>query len=123
MVQIVVKKDFIEYNENGFARKRDNFLEKAPQLITDGILPQEATEAIIQLLQEDKTRCEQKNMDQKTAHNSRIIYSKGHSPVEKSLREYKKIIDETPTVTPETKLDLGLVNEIKLRQPITRNQT
>ena len=113
MVQIVVKKDFIEYNETGFGQKRDNFLGKAPQLITDGLLPKESTEAVIQLLEEDKARCDQKNTDKKTAHDSRIIHSVGHIPVEKSLREYKKMIDDTPTVTPATKLELGLVNENK----------
>ncbi|WP_372645517.1 hypothetical protein [Ancylomarina sp.] len=111
MVQIPVKKSFIETNVVGFSTKRENFLEKAPQLIADGILPKEATEAVIKLLQDDRTRLNQKNMDQKTAHDSQIIYSKGHCPVEKGLREYKKIIDETPGISPETKIELGLVDE------------
>ncbi|MUP40065.1 hypothetical protein [Labilibaculum euxinus] len=114
MAQIVIKKDFIEYNEAGFARKRDNFLDKAPQLVTDGLLPKESTDSIIQKLQADKTRCDQKNADQKIARDSRTIYAAGHSSVEKSLREYKKIIDLTPGITPELKLELGLVNESKV---------
>ncbi len=113
MAQILVNKSFIETNANGFASKRDNFLEKAPQLVIDTILPKEATENLILLLQEDKARFDQKNMDQKASHDSRITYTKGHNPVEKALRDYKKLIDETPTVSPETKLDLGLLNESK----------
>lgn len=113
MVQIPVKKSFIESSETGFARKRDNFLDKAPQLVADGVLPKEATENLIQLLQGDKSRYEQKNMDQQTAHDSRIIFTQGHPPVEKALRGYKKLIDDTPSISPETQLDLGLVNETK----------
>ena len=120
MAQIVIKKDFIEHNEAGFARKRDNFLAKAPQLVIDGLLPKEPTDSIIQELQVDKTRCDQKNADQKIARDSRTIYAAGHSSVEKSLREYKKIIDLTPGITPELKLELGLVNESKVESTTSK---
>ncbi len=114
MVQIVVKKDFIESNEEGFAQKRDNFLQKAPQYIEAGILPKDVTDALIAELQEDEASRDKKNMDKKTAHDSRLAYVNGHKTVEKNLRDYKKVIDNTALVTPEIKQELGLVNEDKV---------
>jgi len=114
MVQIIIKKDFIESNEEGFAQKRDNFLLNAPKYIESGILPKDATDTIIAELQADETRRNQKNIDQKVSYDSRKIYVSGHNQVSKNLREYKKMIDNTPLVTPEIKLELGLVNEDRI---------
>jgi len=114
MVQILVKKDFIESNEEGFAQKRANFLQKAPQYIDSGILPKDISDALIAELQEDETSRNKKNMDKKAAHDSRLAYVNGHKTVEKSLRDYKKVIDNSPSVTPKIKQELGLVNEDKI---------
>jgi len=114
MVQILVKKDFIESNEEGFAQKRDNFLQKAPQYIDSVILPKDISDALITELQEDEASHDKKNRDKKAAHDSRLAYVNGHKRVEKSLRDYKKAIDNSPLVSPEIKQELDLLNEDKI---------
>ncbi len=114
MVQIPVKKDFIESNEEGFAQKRDNFLQKAPQYIDSGVLPKDISDALIAELQEDEASRDKKNRDKKTAHDSRLAYVSGHKKVEKSLRDYKKAIDNNSSVTTEIKQELGLLGNEKM---------
>lgn len=128
MVTITVKKDFPAKIEEIFAQKRDNFLEKAPQYIIDGILPKESTEALIVALTEDKMRRDKKNEDKKTAHDSSIVFHEGHPPLEKQLRIYKKVADNNPLITPEIRLELELYSEEKAettdnKQPDLKGKT
>ena len=57
---VITKKEFPETKEINFSRKRDNFIEKAPQYIEAGILPREETEAVIQALKEEKLLVDKK---------------------------------------------------------------
>jgi len=111
MVQISVTKDFIESTEEGFAEKKENFIQIAPKYVEDGILPAVETEALIAKLNADEESRKQKNTAKKLAHDSRLSHVAGHKVMEKDLREYRKLIDSIPEVTPEIKQKLGLVNE------------
>ena len=113
MVTFTYKKDFPASNEEDFAQARDNFLAKAPQYIIDAILPKVETEAFIDVLLEDKVRWDKKNEDKRTAHDSTRIFKEAHKPVDKITREYKKLTDYNPLITPEARQDLGLYKEEK----------
>lgn len=113
MATIKSKKDFPDTSEITFTRKGDNFVEKAPKYIIDGILPKESTEALITALTEDKLRLNKKNEDKKIAHDSNKVYHEGHIPTVKQLREYKKASDNNPLMTPEIRQELELYNEEK----------
>ena len=112
MAQISVIKNFIETNEEGFAKKMENFIQIAPKYVETGILPEVETNAIIAKLNANELNRKQKNTDKKQAHDSRVNHVVGHTIMEKNLREYRKLIDSIPEVTDEIKQQLGLINEI-----------
>jgi len=113
MPTVISKKEFPETKEVDFSRKRDNFLAKVFQYVETGILPREATESLIQALNEDKLRMDKKNEDKKIAHDSNVVYHEGHPSVVTQLRAYKRMSDNNPLITPEIRQELELYNEEK----------
>jgi len=109
-------KSFISSTEEGYSEKSDNFIEKAPPLVEAGILPQEATEALIATLKKIEEARKQKNAAIKKAHDSRKEFVDLKTGGDKQLREYKKAIDMLPSVPIEAKRELGLVDEKKTEE-------
>jgi hypothetical protein len=113
MPTVIIKKEFPDTKEVDFSRKRDNFLENAPQYVEAGILPREETESLTQALSDDKLRMDKKNEDKKIAHDSNVVFHEEHPSVVTQLRGYKKAADNNPLITPEIRQELELYNEEK----------
>jgi hypothetical protein len=112
MVVLRTKKDFIEKTEEAYNSKSRNFIEKAPSLVEAGKLPKEETETLISELKVQLNLCDQKNQAKLLAHNKREEQVDQKQIVTKSLRTYKKVLEEKENVGTEILRDLGLLNEV-----------
>jgi|GEM_PF-1267606 len=108
---ITTIKSFISGSEEEYSEKTENFIEKAPAYVEQGILPKEATEALIAELQEVERLRKEKNECLQTARNKRQELTGSKSTCNKSLRNYKNEIDSDPTIPENVKRELGLLNE------------
>ncbi|WP_321297732.1 hypothetical protein [Marinifilum fragile] len=113
---ITTIKSFISGSEEEYSEKSDNFIEKAPAYVEQGILPKEATEALIAQLQEVERLRKEKNESLQTARNKRKELTGSRVTCDKSLRNYKNVIDSDPAVPENVKRELGLLNEKKTEE-------
>jgi len=113
---ITTIKSFISGSEEEYSEKSDNFIEKAPAYVEQGILPREATEALIAQLQEVERLRKEKNECLQAARNKRQELTGSRSTCDKSLRKYKSEIDSDPAVPENVKRNLGLLNEKKIEE-------
>ncbi|PXY02071.1 hypothetical protein DF185_05350 [Marinifilum breve] len=113
---ITTIKSFISSSEEEYSEKTENFIEKAPAYVEQGILPKEATEALIAELQEVERLRKEKNECLQTARNKRQELTGSKSTCNKSLRNYKNEIDSDPTIPENVKRELGLLNEKKTEE-------
>lgn len=113
---ITTVKSFISSSEEEYSEKTENFIEKAPAYVEQGILPKEATEALIAELQEVERLRKEKNECLQTARNKRQELTGSKSTCNKSLRNYKNEIDSDPTIPENVKRELGLLNEKKTEE-------
>lgn len=113
---ITTIKSFISSTEEGYSEKSDNFIEKAPAYIEQGILPKEATEALIAKLQEVEALRKEKNELIQASHNKRQEFVGSKTDCDRVLRDYKNAVDLNPAVPENVKRELGLLNEKKIEE-------